>query len=144
MLEDYVFAVCSHHKAVVYFATVIVGVAITILANWWRHAGPFKKEYTFVGAELSTGSIVAGAGLLISLFYSASCAQEPLVSFLRSHSSPEELARPALIILNVRFLRYCKNQERRASAVASRLTILRGVRNTSVGALAFTLSLLAF
>src|SRR5580658_3489903 len=114
MFGGFTMAVCSHHKVVVYFWTVVIGVFVTIIANWWRHAGPFQKEYMFVGAELSTGAIVAGTGLVISLIYTASCAGEPLLAFLRSHTSPEQLARPALILLNVRFLRYCKNQERRA------------------------------
>jgi hypothetical protein len=142
MFEHCTAALCSHHKLVIYAFTVIVGVVATILANWWRHAGPFKKAYTFVGAELATASIVAGAGLLIVLTYAAACAGETTVEFLRSHATPENLAKPGLIAINLRLLWYCKNQERRA--LVSGVTFTRGMRNTFVGAMAFTLALLAF
>ena len=142
MLENCTAALCSHHKIVIYTVTVIVGVFITILANWWRHAGRFKVDYTLVGVELATASLVAGIGVLVALTYAAMCDKETILQFLRSHSSPLNLGRASLIAINVRLLWYCKNQHLRATR--SGVTFSRGMRNAIVGAAALTLSLLAF
>lgn len=136
-------AACGHYRSVAYLVTVILGVLITIVANWRREGGPFKVSYTYVGAELSSGAIIAGVVLLIEFSYIVWCNDGTFDHYLRwANAYPGKAVAPLLILINWRFFRYCRNQYWRA--LESGLTVSRGLRNTLVGSLAFTLSLLAF
>lgn len=136
-------AVCGQYKPIAYVVTVFLGVLITVLANWRRYGGRFRPEYVFVGAELSTGAIIAGIALLVEFGYAIWCTDGTF-----SHAThwivtyPARAAESVLIVIYVRVFQYCRNQERRSLRTGQ--TYRRGLRNTFAGSLAFTMSLLAF
>jgi hypothetical protein len=143
MAEYCTAAVCGQYKIIAFVTTVFVGVLITMLANWRRSGSSFRPQCTFVGAEMATAAIVAGVALLVEFGYVIWCADGTFSHFLRwANAYPGKAVEPVMILINLRFFRYCRNQEWRA--VGSGMTYWRGMRNAFVGSLAFTLSLLAF
>jgi hypothetical protein len=144
MVEPCVVALCGRdmHNFMVGTLTVLVGVFAAVIANWVREGGTFQKQYFFVGADLTMSSIVTCAGVILLMIYTAACAKQTLVQYILENPTPYNVARPALFVINARLLLYCRNQQRRA--LISGVTFRRGVKNTFVGVVALTLSMLAF
>ncbi len=133
---------CAHHGGAcgylaMFSVALIAGVAFTVLANWRRKGGPFKDEYLFVGAELATSTIVAGTVLLVYLAYMFSCKDGHGMEWLTK--TTRRAAAPGLILIGLRFFRYCRNQEKRATL--SGLTRWRGLKNIVVGSFPFALTI---
>jgi hypothetical protein len=143
MFNCFVAASCGQYKPALYAATVLLGILITVYANWRRKGGRFKAEYAYVGAELATASIVAGFTLCIEFSYIIWCTDGTFWRLAQwANQYPGRAIAPFIILLNMRIYRYCRNQEWRA--IRSGLTFSRGIRNTFVGSLALTVSLVAF
>lgn len=137
-------AACANPKPGIFVLTLFGSVTITILANWRRKGGGrLQAEHFFVGAELATGAVISGVTLLIAFASIILCSDGQWKTVVNSlYQAPDKAVSPFLILLELRLFRYCRNQERRA--IKTGMTIPRGLRNTLVGSLAFTASLIGF